>query len=233
MKEYKQNLKGIKSWAEEDRPREKLTMKGKAALSDSELLAILIGSGNKKETAVDIAKQILAASENNLIELGKLSVKDLQRFSGIGEAKAITIVAALELGSRRKKSEVSNKTIIKNSKDAFDYLYPLVEGLRHEEFIILLLNRSNRIISHQTISSGGITGTVVDARIIFRIAIDALATAVILCHNHPSGNLRPSDADISLTRKLREAGNLFDINVADHIIIHENQFYSFTDEGIF
>lgn len=232
MKSYKQNTKGIKSWAEEDRPREKLILKGKAALSDSELLAILIGSGNKKMTAVDIAKKILTASDNNLIEIGKLSVKELTRFPGIGEAKAIAIVAALELGSRRRKSEAVQKNVIKNSRDAFDYISPQMDGLRHEEFYVLLLNQSNRPVSLQPVSSGGITGTVVDVRIVFRMALEAHATAMILCHNHPSGNLSPSDADSALTRKLKEAGQLFDIPVTDHIIIHENKYFSFADEGL-
>lgn len=231
MEALKENLT-IKAWAEEDRPREKLLSKGRHSLTDAELIAILIGSGTRKETAVELSKRILNEAENNLNTLGKLSVNDLMKFKGIGEAKAITIVAALELGRRRKESEVIKRDKITSSKDVFDILSPVFQDLPHEEFWVLLLNRSNSVIKRESVSRGGVAGTVVDSKIIFKSAIENLASSIILCHNHPSGNLKPSEADIKLTKKIKEAGTLLDIPVLDHIIITDSAYYSFADEGI-
>lgn len=222
---------GIRSWAEEDRPREKLLLKGGEALSDAELIAILIGSGVPGESAVDVAKAILKSADNNLNELGKLSVKNLMKFKGIGEAKAITIVAALELSKRRRIAEIKEKEKIGSSKDVFEYFHHLAD-LRNEEFWVMYLNRANKIISAQRISQGGITGTVADTRIIFKNALDHLACGVILCHNHPSGNLSPSEEDKSLTKKIKQAGQLLDINTLDHLIISDTGYFSFADEGL-
>ena len=222
----------IKSWAEEDRPREKLLLKGRHVLSDAELIAILIGSGTKKESAVELSKRILSEFGNNLNELAKLSVHDLMKFKGIGEAKAISIVAALELGRRRKESETSKREKITSSKDIFEIFRPVFIDLPHEEFHVLLLNRSNNIIRKEFISRGGISGTTVDQKIIFKIALEHLSSSIILCHNHPSGNLKPSDMDISLTKKLKEAGTLLDIPILDHVIITDTSYFSFADEGM-
>ena len=227
---YKESS-GIRSWAEEDRPREKLLLKGSPALSDAELIAILIGSGVPGESAVDVAKAILKSTSNNLNELGKLSVKDLMKFKGIGEAKAITIVAALELSKRRRVAEVKEKEKIAGSKDVFEYFHHLAD-LRNEEFWVMYLNRANKIITAQKISLGGITGTVADTRIIFKNALDHFACGIILCHNHPSGNLTPSEEDKSLTKKIKQAGQLLDINTLDHLIISDAGYYSFADEGL-
>lgn len=228
---YSQNLK-ILSWAEEDRPREKLIQKGKSALSDSELMAILIGSGTVSMSAVELSKQILSSVENNLNNLAKLSVKDLQKFKGIGEAKAITIVAAMELGRRRKATEILQKPIIRSSKDVYSYILSDLQDLPHEEFWVILLNRSNKIISKHQISSGGVSGTVADPKLIFKIAIENLATSVILVHNHPSGNLQPSDADKRLTKKMKDSGILLDLPIIDHLIITDSSYFSFADEGL-
>lgn len=231
MEHYtKQNLT-IKYWAEEDRPREKLLNKGKHNLSDAELLAILIGSGSREESAVGLSQKILNTADNNLNELGKTSITELMRFKGIGEAKAITIVAALELGRRRQLTDVKDKPKIKSSRDAYNTIASLLIDLPHEEFWILLLNRSNEVISREKISTGGVSGTVVDAKIIFKKALDILASSIILVHNHPSGNLRPSQADIDVTRKMKKAGVVLDISILDHLIISERGFYSFADEG--
>lgn len=229
--EYQTRL-SIKDWALEDRPREKLMGKGTHALSDAELIAILIGSGSKNETAVELAKKILQSANHNLNELGKQSVRDLMKHKGIGEAKAISIVAALELGRRRKLSEVIEKKKISCSRDVSDVFQPLLNDLPHEEFWTLLLNRSNRIIGKAKISQGGMAGTVTDVRIILKDALERRASSVILCHNHPSGNLQPSDADLKITRKLKEAAALMDIQVLDHLIIADGSFYSFADEGL-
>ncbi len=228
---YPPEKSGIKSWAEADRPREKLLLKGKHILSDSELLAIIIGSGNKNQTAVELSKAILSAYENDLGGLARMSVPELMKFRGIGEAKAIGIVAALELGRRRRENEGMNKEKIHSSNDAFEILQPLLSDLKHEEFWVLLLNRANKIIKKQQISMGGIAGTVVDPKIIFKFALDYMASSIILCHNHPSGNHQPSEADIRLTKKIRDAGNFLDITVLDHLIIADQIFYSFADEG--
>ncbi len=221
----------IKQWAEADRPREKLLLRGKQALTEAELLAILLGSGSREETAVSLAKRILGGSSNNLYELGKRTVAELIRFKGVGKAKALSLVAALELGRRRQLAQAEVRPQIRSSRDAYNVIAPLLADLAHEEFWILLLNRANRVVGRQQISQGGVTGTVVDAKVIFRKAIEGLACSIILCHNHPSGNLQPSQADTELTRKLAQAGKLLDIVVLDHLIISEAGYYSFADEG--
>ena len=224
------NLK-IKDWAVEDRPREKLLKKGLLSLSDAELIALLIGSGTRNESAVELAKKVLKNANNNLNELGKLEIKELQKNKGIGEAKAIAIMAALELGRRRKFSDIIEKPKITSSTDVYEFFHPILGDLPHEEFWILMLNRSNRIIDRLKISQGGISGTVIDARLILKHAIEKLASSIILCHNHPSGNRAPSDADNSITQKLIDGGKLLDIKVLDHIIIADTAFYSYADEG--
>ena len=221
----------IKSWAEEDRPREKLMLRGKSALSDAELLGILIGSGNNEDNAVQLSEKILASVDKNLTELGKRSVVDLQKFKGIGEAKAITIVAALELGRRRQFSDSTQRTQIKTARDAYEYILPELIDLNHEEFWIIILNRANNIISKLCISRGGVSGTVVDAKQVFKAAIDKLASSIVLIHNHPSGNLKPSPQDIELTKKLKKAGEVLDVTVIDHLIVTNGGFYSFAEEG--
>lgn len=230
MAEYK-NLT-IKDWALEDRPREKLLGKGLNSLTDAELIAILIGSGNRNESAVELAKKILKGVKNNLNELGKLTVEDLMASKGIGEAKAVTIIAALELGRRRKLADVMAKKKISGSKDVFEFFQPVLADLPYEEFWILLLNRSNKIIEKFKISQGGISGTVIDVRMILKNAIEKLASSIILCHNHPSGNLQPSEADKKITTKLKDAARIMDMQVLDHLIITDSSFYSFADEGI-
>lgn len=223
----------ITSWAEDDRPREKMLAKGRQSLSDSELLAILIGSGTKGVSAVELSKRILSDYNNNLNELGKAEIKDyIKKYKGIGEAKAINIVAALELGRRRQSTEPLERTVIKSSKDAFNYLYSFMADLPHEEFWILLCSHSNRIIDKQLIGRGGLASVVVDPKIIMRYALDTFASAIVLCHNHPSGNLKPSNEDIKLTKKVKDAAQFFDIKVLDHIIIGDMNYYSFADEGI-
>lgn len=226
-----QNL-SIKEWALEDRPREKLLNKGIPALSDAELLAILIGSGTKEETAVDIAKRILNNVTNNLHELGKQEVADLKKIKGIGEARAITIISALELGRRRKVSDVLEKTKITSSNDIYEYFNHYIADLPHEEFWVIYLNRANKIIDKLKISQGGVSGTVADVKIILKNALQKLASSIIICHNHPSGNTKPSEADIKITKKIKEACILIDINVLDHIIITEKEYFSFADEGL-
>jgi len=222
----------IKSWAEEDRPREKLLLKGKHVLSDAELIAILISSGNGEETAVELSKRILSKVENNLNELGRMTVKDLTEFKGIGEAKAISIIAAMELGRRRKETDSVRRDKVTSSKDAADIFQPLLGDHLHEEFHILFLNRANLVLGKQPVSSGGMSGTVVDPKMIFKAALDNKASSVILCHNHPSGNTKPSDADIKLTKNIVEAGKVLEIPVLDHIIVTQNGFFSFADEGL-
>lgn len=223
---------GIKSWAEEDRPREKLLQKGRSALSDAELIGILLGSGTTKLSAVDVAKLILNAVENDLNELAKLSVKELMRHKGIGEAKAITIVAALELGRRRKETAAAARTTITCSRDIYQLIRPNLQDLPHEEFWVILLNRANVVMRKQPISSGGVAGTVADPKMIFKHALEQLASSIILVHNHPSGNLKPSAADIALTRKLKEAGQFLDLPILDHLIYTDQGYYSFADEGV-
>lgn len=222
----------ILSWAEEDRPREKLLLKGKAALTDAELIAILIGSGTRDLSAVDLSKIILQKANNNLNELAKLSIKDLMKIKGIGEAKAISIAAALELGRRRKESEVVRRPRISSSLDAYEQIQPYLLDLPHEEFWLLLLNRANEVIRPVQVSQGGVSGTVADPKIIFKLAIECLASAIILVHNHPSGNLKPSEADKDLTRRLASAGKLLEIPILDHLIFTDASYLSFADEGL-
>lgn len=222
----------IKQWNEDDRPREKMLRKGRAALSDAELIAILISSGSRNESAVSLSQRILATAENNLVALGKLSISELMKFKGIGEAKAVTIVAAMELGRRRRTSEAIEKMKITSSHSVFEYMQPIIGELPHEEFWILYLTNSNRIIKSIQLSKGGITGTIVDVRLVFKEALQLGAVGVILTHNHPSGTLKPSQADIQLTKKLKMAGDSLDIKVLDHLIITEKAYFSFADENM-
>lgn len=221
----------IKNWAEDDKPREKLMLKGKSVLTDAELMAILIGSGSRNETAVELSKRILSSVNHNLNALGKLSIKQLMEFKGIGEAKAITIIAALELGKRRREEETVQLVKITSSKSTFEIMQPIIGDLLHEEFWVIYLNNSNKVVYKNQLSKGGITGTVVDVRIVFKMALEHNATAIILAHNHPSGVLQPSDADIQVTKKLKQAGENLDIRVLDHLIVTENNYYSFADNG--
>ena len=223
----------INQWAEDDRPREKFLLKGKSTLSDSELLAILIGSGSRNESAVQLCQRILASSENNLNTLGKMSVSQLMQFKGIGEAKAISISAALELGRRRREEDAIELKKITSSKAVFDIMQPVIGELPHEEFWVLYLNNSNKVIYKAQLSKGGITGTVVDIRIIFKMAFEQNATGLILSHYHPSGKLMASEADLKITKRIKEAGQTLEIQVLDHLIITENGYLSFQDEGIF
>ena len=223
----------ITNWSEDDKPREKLMLKGKSILSDAELIAILIGSGSRNESAVDLSKRILASVDNNLNALGKLSLSQLMQFKGIGEAKAISIIAALELGRRRRGEEVVELKKITSSKIIFEIMQPIIGELPHEEFWIIYMNNSNKVLTKSQLSKGGITGTLVDVRIVFKTALEIGATALILCHNHPSGTLVPSDADKQITRKLKLAGDSLEIKVLDHLIVTETSYFSFADEGIF
>ena len=223
----------INQWAEDDRPREKFLLKGKSTLSDSELLAILIGSGSRNESAVQLCQRILASSENNLNTLGKMSVAQLTQFKGIGEAKAISIAAALELGRRRRAEDAIELKKITSSKAVFEIMQPIIGELPHEEFWVLYLNNSNKVIYKYQLSKGGITGTVVDIRLIFKMAFEPNATALILSHNHPSGKLIASEADLKITKKIKEAGQTLEVQVLDHIIITENGYLSFQDKGFF
>ncbi|MDX1686317.1 MAG: DNA repair protein RadC [Saprospiraceae bacterium] len=229
---YDTKGQSIKFWAEDDRPREKFQSKGRQALSNAEILAILIGSGTRQQSAVELCREMLAASRNKLGDLAKSSVEKLTQVRGIGPAKAITVLAALELGRRLKTETVTKDVQISCSNDAYQVIGPVLEDLSHEEFHVLLLNRANIVIKTVRISSGGISGTVVDGRLIFKPAIEMLASGVILCHNHPSGKIRPSQSDISLTKKMKDAGKLVDVNVLDHLIIGKRQYYSFADEGL-
>ena len=222
----------ITEWAIEDRPREKLTIKGAASLSDAELLGILISSGTKEKSAVDLGRELLSSAGNNLNSLGKLSVNDLKKIHGIGSARAVTIIAALELGRRRKLTEALRSQKINDAKDVAEIFQPLLGDLPHEEFWILFLNRSNKIISKMKLSQGGINGTVTDIRIIMKKAIEHLASGIVVCHNHPSGNLNPSESDIQITKKIRESGKLLDIQLCDHLIISDKSYYSFADNGL-
>jgi len=222
----------IKNWALNDRPREKLLQKGKLALSDAELIAILIGSGNTDESAVALSKRILSETKNNLNLLGKLSAQQLMIYKGIGEAKAISIIAAMELGRRRRTEDALELVKIASSSTVFELLQPIIGELPHEEFWILYLNNANKIIEKVQISKGGITGTLVDVRITLKKALELGATSLILAHNHPSGNLNPSEADKQLTNKLKIAGESLDIKVLDHLIVTEKSYFSFADEGL-
>jgi DNA repair protein RadC len=231
METYKDKIT-IKSWAEEDRPREKLLSLGRRSLTDAELIAILIGSGNRQETAVELSKRILHSLDSDLDKLGRLSVNELSKFKGIGEAKAISIISALELGRRRRETETPKVSQIGCSKDIFNLMSRFFADLNHEEFWIVLLNRANNVLSQHLISKGGQAGTVADPKIIFQAALENHAASIILSHNHPSGNLKPSQADINLTRKLRDAGQLLDISVLDHVIFTNTSYFSFADEGM-
>jgi DNA repair protein RadC len=229
MSNSKENL-SIKSWSLDDRPREKLLYKGKSTLSDAELLAILIGSGSRNETAVDLCKRILKDKDFQLKRLSKMSVEELQTYKGIGEAKAITIVAALELGKRHGNADIPLFPKIKSSKDAYTVLKPIYSDFAHEEFWVLYLDNSNKVINRYQISKGGMTSTVVDSRIIFKKALLSGAVAIILSHNHPSGSLRPSEQDKALTNKIKEASAFMDIKLLDHIIVTDKSYFSFADE---
>lgn len=222
----------IKNWSQDDQPREKLRDKGKATLSDAELLAILIGSGTKNESAVELCKRILASVDNNLNALGKLSMKQLMEFKGIGEAKAITIIAALELGRRRRSEEALQLKKISSSLSVFELMQPIIGELPHEEFWIIYLNNSNKVIQKNQLSKGGITGTLVDVRLVMKMAIEVGAVGLILAHNHPSGSLKPSEADKQITQKLKLAADSLDIKVIDHLIITEKAYFSFADESL-
>lgn len=221
----------IPNWSEDDRPREKLILKGKAALSDTELVAILIGSGSRNESAVELSRRILLSVDNNLNALGKLSLSQLVAFKGIGEAKAIAIIAAMELGRRRRGEEAVELKKITSSKNIFEMMQPIIGELPHEEFWIIYVNNSNNIISKFQLSKGGITATLVDVRLLFKQALEIGATGIVLCHNHPSGTLKASDADIKITKKIKLAAESLDITILDHLIIGEHGYLSFTDEG--
>jgi len=231
MDNYDQKL-GIKAWAEADRPREKLLLQGRRSLTDAELIAILIGSGSRNETAVDLSKRILGFYQNDLAKVAKLSVKELSKFKGIGEAKAISIVAALELGRRRKESENEGPVRITCSKDAYEVLKSELSDLAHEEFWILVLNRANFVTSKHLVSRGGQSGTIADPKVIFKIAIENNAANIVLAHNHPSGNLKASTADVNLTKKMVQAGLLLEIPIYDHLIITDNSYLSLADESL-
>ncbi len=231
MKEKKPAF-SIKNWSEEDRPREKLLQKGKSALSNAELIAILIGSGSRNESAVALSKRILASVDSNLNELGKLFISDLIKFKGIGEAKAVTIVAALELGRRRRGAEALEKKKITSSNSVFELMQPIIGELPHEEFWIIYLNNSNKVLQNTQLSKGGITGTLVDVRLVLKTALQLGAVGLILAHNHPSGTLKPSQADKQITQKLKIAGESLDIKVLDHVIITEKAYFSFADESL-
>jgi DNA repair protein RadC len=222
----------ITDWAVEDRPREKMIQYGTSTLSDAELLGILISSGTKEKSAVDLGRELLALVNNNLNSLGKLSIADLTKIHGIGNARAVTIAAALELGRRRKLSEIPDVVQIKCSKDVADIFQPILSDLLHEEFWVLFLNRSNRVINRMKLSQGGISGTVTDVRMVMKKAVEYLASGIIVCHNHPSGNLSPSEADSKITQKIKEAGNLLDVQLLDHLIISDKDYYSFADNGL-
>jgi DNA repair protein RadC len=223
----------IKSWSLDDRPREKLVSKGKKSLSDAELIAILIGSGNREESAVALSKRILNTVKGNINALAKLSVEQLTNFKGIGEAKAISIITALELGKRRQLEVALEKPKITCSKDAYNLLQPVIGDLHHEEFWVLFLNNSNKVLENKLISKGGLTATIVDVRLLFKRALELGAVAIIVSHNHPSGKLEPSEQDKLLTKKIKEAGITLDIKVLDHLIITEKAYFSFADEGVF
>jgi len=222
----------IKQWSEDDRPREKLLLKGKSALSNAELIALLLGSGTRHESAVDLAKRILDQNGHNLAELSRLQLNDLQKFKGIGLAKGVTIIAALELGNRKRNQDALVKEKVSGSRDVFELFHGELADAQYECFWVLLLNRANRVIRKINISEGGISGTVADPKKIYKMALDHNASSIILCHNHPSGNTQPSEADIRLTRKLKDAGLLLDLPVLDHLIIGGEAYFSFADEGM-
>ena len=222
----------ITEWSLDDRPREKLLLKGNAALSDAELIAILIGSGSREESAVGLAKRVLQHNKNNLNQLARLSINELKKFKGIGEAKAVSIVAALELGRRRRLETALETPKISSSRNAFELLQPVIGDLNHEEFWVLYLNNANKVLRKKQLGKGGFTGTVVDIRVLYKNALEISATSVILSHNHPSGKLKPSQSDLDLTVKIQEAGQVLDIQVLDHLIIAENLYFSFADDEV-
>ncbi|MFT6370304.1 MAG: DNA repair protein RadC [Maribacter sp.] len=222
----------IKHWSDDDKPREKLLNKGRAVLSDAELVAILIGSGSRSESAVELSKRILASVDNNLNELGRLSIGQLMAFKGIGEAKAVTIAAALEMGRRRRGEEALLVTTIGSSKDAFEVLQPIIGELEHEEFWVMYLNNSNKILQKSQLSKGGITGTLVDVRILMRQSLELGAVGLILAHNHPSGTLKPSSTDKQITQKIKKASESLDIKVLDHLIVTQKDYFSFADNQL-
>ena len=225
-------IQSIKNWAAEDRPREKMLTKGREALSDAELIAILIGSGNSNESAVDLSRRILKDVNDNLIQLSQLNTNDLMSYNGIGEAKAVSIVAALELGRRRRFAETAQQQHIHNSKEAFEYFYMQMSDLQHEQFWVMLLNPKNKVIKLVKVSDGGINGTTADPKRIFKIAVENNATALMLCHNHPSGSVKPSDSDITLTKNIINGGKLLEIKILDHIVIGIDNYFSFADSGL-
>jgi len=219
--------KNLKDWADDDKPREKLMSKGISSLSDAELIAILIGSGNRNETAVELSRRILIENSSNLNQLGKLSVQELTKYNGIGEAKAISIVASLELGKRRAISGFLEHPVITTMSEVYEYMSPLLENLVHEEFWAIFLNNSNKILKRMKVSQGGITSTVIDVRLIMKAALESFSTAFIVCHNHPSGSITPSEKDLIITQRLKNAGDIMEIKLLDHIIIGHNDYYSF------
>jgi DNA repair protein RadC len=225
-------MRAITAWAEEDRPREKLMLKGRQTLTDAELLAILIGSGTVGQSAVALAQEILASVAHNLHDLGKMSLRDLQNFKGIGEAKAITIAAALELGRRRQRTDLREKPTITSSQDAFNLIAPMLNDLHHEEFWLILLTRANEVIHCPAISKGGSAGTVVDIKQVYKTALDANAASLIAIHNHPSGSLTPSQQDREVTQKLKSAGQVLECPLLDHLIVSARGYYSFADQGL-
>ena len=232
-KDMKPNtIQSIKNWATEDRPREKMLVKGREALSDAELIAILIGSGNSEESAVDLSRRILKDVNDNLIQLSQLNINDLMEYNGIGEAKAVSIAAALELGRRRRFAEAAQQPLIRNSKDAFEFFYMRISDLKHEQFWVMLLNQANKVIKITKVSDGGINNTAADPKRIFKIALENNATAMMLCHNHPSGNVVPSDADKAITRNIVNGGKLLEIKILDHIIVGIDKYFSFADSGM-
>lgn len=230
--ENKKKSSPIKTWSTDDRPREKMLAKGAAALSNSELLAILINNGNKEKSAVGLAKDVLELGKNNLDELGKLTLKELQQIKGIGSAKAITIAAALEIGRRRESSGIHEKTVIRTSGDIARFLRAILKDFSYEIFIAVYLNKANKVLTHKIVSTGGLSETVADPRIILKTALEEDATGIVLCHNHPSGNLKPSFADEQLTQKIKQAAAVMNIKIMDHIIVSNEGYYSFADEGI-
>lgn len=232
MEYAKEERLKIKAWAEEDRPREKLMLKGRSSLSDAELLAILVGSGNTSETAIALCQRILKDYDYNLAELSKASIADLLKYKGIGEAKAISIIAALELAHRRNQSQVKDKIQVTSSRDIYQFFSGSMSDLPHEEFWVLFMNRANKVIAKEQMSSGGITGTMVDIRLLLKRTLELYSTTIALIHNHPSGNLRPSEEDKKLTKKIKEAAHSLDIVLIDHIIVCNKGYYSFADEHI-
>lgn len=226
------NNNPITKWALDDRPREKLMAKGKEALSNAELLGILIATGNREMSAVQLAQTILDDCDNSLKKLSRMTVDDLMLYKGIGEAKAITIIAAAEIGRRRLIEKAELDPQVTSSQDIYNYMRPFLEDLNHEEFYLLLLNRANKIIKKILISKGGIAGAVVDIRLIFKPAMMNLASGIVVVHNHPSGSLKPSKQDISITNKIKEAGNFLDVKLLDHLIISQTGYFSFNDESL-